>query len=383
MGIEINNVMYNFSKYWKDEKELIMMPNTISGKVYLKKILKDIPIKCILDNDSALDNTYFGEIPIYEASKYLKTNGKCKVLISAHYLEIAEQLDKLGYQENVDYIDMHKFVSLWYWEQMGKVHLLDVHIAITTYCSLNCRDCNMFINHYSKDQRSQMELKEFQENIKSLFKVADYCYKISILGGEPLLNKELPDMVQWLGECYEEKIGQIEIVTNGTIIATKELLEVCKRYQVNIMISDYGTHASSKQRIEELKQFLEERNITYRHKPDMTWKKFYFPRENQGVQFHTIREHMLNCNPVFRGLNDNKFYYCHIVWSAVKAGLLEENGTDYIDLNKEFNEEDKKNFLLYDLGVMKKGYVSLCEYCGGCGSDNTSVIPAGIQEEAL
>ena len=112
----------------------------------------------------------------------------------------------------------------------------------------------------------------------------------------------------------------------------------------------------------------------------MKWKNFYFQGEKQGVKFSSCREHMLTCNPIFRGVNDNKFYYCHIVWSAVQVGLLPECDSDFIELDKMWTEEEKKELLMYDLGIMKNGYVSLCQYCGGCGVDNTNIIPAGIQE---
>lgn len=369
-----------FRKNWVDEKDLIVMPHTAKGKLYLQQILKDISVGCILDNDKSLDDTKYQGVPIFEARRYLQENKKGKILISSYYQEIAEQLEQYGYQENVDFMDMHQFVSLWYWEKKRQIHLLDVHIAITTFCSLNCRNCNMFMNHYEKSKRNKMGLIEFQQNVKSLFNAADYCYQFTILGGEPLLHSELSEMIRWLSEHYASHIGRIEIVTNGTIVPTTELLQVCKKHRVGFTISDYGKEVSSMQRIDEIKGCLLEWDIEYKHNPDLVWKDFYFPREKQKVMFDTVREHMLICNPIFRGLNDQHFYYCHIVWSAVKAGLLEEKETDYIDLSKDFNENDKMKLLLYDLGIMENKYVSLCEFCGGCGSDNTSVIPAGIQE---
>lgn len=376
---ELNELENCYKQYWADADGYLVMPNTARGKLYLNGIIKDIPIKGILDNNSKLDKTEYNHIPIFFAPEYLAINKKSKILISNHYKEISEQLDELGYKENIDYMDMHKFVSIWYWINKKEIHILDMHIAVTTYCSLNCKDCNMFISSYKKDKRKHITMEVFQDNIKTLFNAIDYCYRITIVGGEPLLNLELYKMIRWLEDTYRDNFGIIEIVTNGTIVPKQELLDVCKEQNIRFAISDYGEYVFFAQKIPELIEVLKKEKIEYEQKKEMKWKNFYFPREQQKAKFNTVREHMLTCNPIFRGTNDNKFYYCHIVWSAVQAGLIEEKETDFIDLSKVVKEEDKRKLLAYDLGIMEKEFVSLCKYCGGCGEDNIAIIPAGIQ----
>lgn len=377
---ELDELENYFKEYWLNEKAYLVMPNTARAKLYLKEIVKDISIKGILDNDNKLNKTYYNNIPVFHALEYFNTNKKCKILISNHYKEISSQLNELGYKENIDYIDMHKFVSAWYWINKKEIHILDIHIAVTTFCSLNCKNCNMFISCYEKEQKRHLEIQEFKENINNLFRVINYCYRITIVGGEPLLNPELYKMIKWLEETYRDQFGIIEIVTNGTIIPKQELIDVCRKKNIRFAISDYGEQISLVQNIGELIDILEKENIEYEQKKEMKWKNFYFPREKQKVKMNTIREHMLMCNPIFRGINDNKFYYCHIVWSAVQAGLLPEKESDSIDISGTLNEEERRNLMAYDLGIMRNGYVSLCEYCGGCGEDNLEIIPAGVQE---
>ena len=123
-----------------------------------------------------------------------------------------------------------------------------------------------------------------------------------------------------------------------------------------------------------------EKDIPYQVNHEMKWKDFYFPRTHQGAEFTSFREHMLCCNPVFRGLNDKKFYYCHIIWSAEQAKLWYPQSGDYINLEEVISIEDKERFMAYDLGFMDNGYVTLCRACGGCGVDNKSIIDAGLQE---
>lgn len=370
-----------FQQYWEKEEGYIVMPNSIRARTYLEVISKDIPIDAILDNNEALDGTFFKEIPVKHAPRFL-SKSKGKILISSRYGEIAEQLKNAGYQENVDFMDMHLFVSLWYWRKREEIYLLDVHIAITTYCSLNCKNCNMFINHYKQKQRRYIDFEEFKENFEALFQSVDYCCKITILGGEPLLNNELPHMLEWLYDRYHEKIGQLIVVTNGTIFPKEELTCVLQKTGTRLSISDYTASVSYADKIEKLEVLLQENQIPFENTSERMWKNFYFPREEQGARFDSVREHMLCCNPVFRGLNDKRFYYCHIVWSAVQAGLLKEAASDYIDLEEICSKSDRKRLLEHDLGFVENEYVSLCKFCGGCGNDNQSIIQAGLQEEA-
>ena len=369
-----------FEQYWQNEGNYVVMPNTIRARTYLSVITKDINVNLILDNDETMDNTYFCEILIKYAPEYLKQNKKKKILVSSHYVEIAEQLKNAEYKEYIDFIDMHSFVSMWYWKKRRDIHLLDIHTAITTYCSLNCKNCNMFINHYKAEQKRTVNFDEFKENFELLFKVVDYCYKVSILGGEPLLNKELPMMLEWLFQKYHEKIGEIVIVTNGTILPNSDLLNVLQQINAKISISDYTSGIKYVEKIESLEHLLTQKSILFERNKEMKWKDFYFPKKKQEVKFMSVRDHMLCCNPVFRGLNDKKFYYCHIVWSAVEAGLLKENDSDYVDLESIHKCNDREKLLKHDLGYVDNGYVSMCALCGGCGYDNQSVISAGIQE---
>ena len=56
--------------------------------------------------------------------------------------------------------------------------------------------------------------------------------------------------------------------------------------------------------------------------------------------FDKVREHMLSCGPIFHGLNDGKYYYCHVSWSADKAKLLKNVSDDYIDL-RTLDDDDR------------------------------------------
>ena len=89
---------------------------------------------------------------------------------------------------------------------------------------------------------------------------------------------------------------------------------------------------------------------------------------------------MMSCGPIFHGLNDGKYYYCHVAWSADKAKLLSTVPDDYIDLTELENSDKAKELILeHSSGNLAKGFVKLCKVCGGCGNDNTEFVRAAEQ----
>ena len=58
---------------------------------------------------------------------------------------------------------------------------------------------------------------------------------------------------------------------------------------------------------------------------------------------------------------------------------MQEDEGDYISLEEIKTEDGRKQLLAHDLGFVEKGYVSLCQSCGGCGSDNENYVPVGEQ----
>lgn len=63
--------------------------------------------------------------------------------------------------------------------------------------------------------------------------------EILFLLGEPLLYKYLDKAIDYVGREYSSKIGRMSITTNGTILPSKTVLEMCKKYDVEFSILNY------------------------------------------------------------------------------------------------------------------------------------------------
>lgn len=115
-----------------------------------------------------------------------------------------------------------------------------LEIEITSHCNLNCIGCS----HYSPLAKQEFvtvkELKLLEKNLEILsnsFKV------IRIMGGEPLLNNELHDILTLIRKIFPKT--KIEIVTNGLLLLDKSYIlnykfwESCRTTHSIINITNY------------------------------------------------------------------------------------------------------------------------------------------------
>lgn len=373
------NELNEFYEKLKDCHDIIIFGFGQICKNYINELKKDFNIKCIYDNDLGKAGISYDDIEVVHFPGRFHNLGNTKIIISTHYYEIAKQLEEYGLRENEDFYELRKFIAVWYWYNQKKVYIPEVHVALTTRCSLNCKHCNMYIPHFQSGTNQKIE--SIKEDIDSYFKIVDKTYTFSLLGGEPFLYHNLDELIHYIGINYRHKIGMLEIVTNGTILPNEDLLQKLKEYNVTISISDYSNYISYKNNLSKFKELLNRLNINYKINQNSQWLDFCFPHHPLDLPEKIIEQHMQKCSPIFKGLNDNKFYFCHIVWSAVKSGLLPEDTADFLDLSAldVNNDIDRLSLLEYSLGYMKKGYVSLCKYCGGCGQDNKKIVTPAIQ----
>ena len=291
---------------------------------------------------------------------------------------VGEDLEKFGLQSGKDFCSMEQFLTEWFWNYKKKVCLMEVHSTITSRCTLKCKHCNMFMPYYK--EHVDYTAKDILEDLELLFRHVDYIVAYEILGGEPLINGELADMIRQIGDRYGNRIGNIGIITNGTLLPDEQLIEISKKYNVKYDFSDYTDVVDYKKRFDSAVKIVSDAGLRYSVNRSLRWCDFGFPVNNRMYDFDKVREHMLSCGPIFHGLNDGKYYYCHVSWSADKAKLLKNVSDDYIDLRTLDDDDRAKEAILeHSNGNMAKGFVKLCKICGGCGNDNTEFVKAAEQ----
>lgn len=105
-----------------------------------------------------------------------------------------------------------------------------VHWFIGKRCNFDCSYCpSMWHDKTSKDLSYDTLVEAWERIVRSTQHKKDVKYNLSILGGEPTLNKDFLPFMRWLHSEYKDKIVELGVITNGTAKSEyyKELVKYC------------------------------------------------------------------------------------------------------------------------------------------------------------
>lgn len=374
--------MNRLSENWNGINELIIYGfGTVSSRC-IDKLMQDFTVPFIIDNNPNKGGTFYKEIPIisWEEAKDKLNNRKILVTTKyGQYYKIAQSLKNEGLEEYNHFCCVKEFISEWYWKNQKKCCLYTVDMTVTTNCTYNCEHCNMFIPYYKNPV--EITFDELKNNVDLFFSVVDYVFYIGLIGGEPFLCKSLPQIITYIVDNYGDRVGSFAITTNGSVTPDDATLRILKENNVMVVVSDYGSESLCKNKTIETISKLTTYQINCNIKNELEWKSMGFPQKPRNYDTSTVFKHMKDCLADWRGLNDGKFYFCNIAWSAEKAGLIKLDQDDFVDLRelKLLGIDGKYLLLSKDNSAFSKGYMSFCKLCAGCGSDNTEIVTPGVQ----
>lgn len=380
-GKEKDSVNQMYDMDWENPTDFIAYGLGNVGTRYINIFRSRFHVKYIVDNQTKRKREYCG-VPVMTLQEMITNRKDEKIIVFASresFNSIRKDLSVRGLVENRDFCKFDDFIRNWYWQFEHKNCLREVHTVVNTNCTFRCKHCNMFMPYYKKV--IQYDLEKIKSDLSRFFSRIDYVFTFSFLGGEPFLNPQLNTMIEYLFSYYKTKVGQIEVITNGSLIPEENVLKALKDYNVTVRISNYTGQIPYNDKLNQLCRTLDARGICYSVEESLQWTDFCFPRQNMEIKITDAKNHMLCCAPEFHGLNDGKFFYCHVAWSAEKAGLIKLKEGDYISLDTidPASKEACRAIVEHGNGIVENGYVSLCEKCMGCGSDNKNFVMAGEQ----
>ncbi len=253
-------------------------------------------------------------------------------------------------------------------------------IIMTLNCDLNCKLCSSYAPYFKRTE--DLPVSTQMDYIKRYFEIVDHVELFSISGGEPLLYKNLPDFLDRLIE-YSDRFDKLEIITNGTMIPSQELINAVKPFGSKIyrfLVDNYNI--SSK--IPEIRSKLEEGGIPYivrdnnsqnshcdgwvdlgkidamindDNKAEELFKKCVYVQK-MGFCFGIYRGIMTPCGPVRRrrSLGHDVSY------------------DDYIDLfDDTLSVEDQRKKIM---NMYTTNYLETCKYCNGFCENSPRFTPA-------
>lgn len=266
---------------------------------------------------------------------------------------------------------------------MEKIVFHRVSFDVTFCCTLNCKYCCSHVPEFEKPA-PHYSYEYLSRAISRFFELVDGVDVFTITGGEPFLHRELAEIVGFAGK-YRDRIGRLEVITNGTIFRSEwNLLAALRENRCRVLLDDYGPQLSKK--ADELERIFNQSEVMYeRRYQGVTekgaycggWIDYVTCRENalsdarakENFQSCT-QAHELRCNPFFNG----KLYTClnQGIWSL--RGKFEDDPRYYLDLfddNTPIGEQRKKakEFLALEMQPA-------CAYCNGFFENSERHVPA-------
>lgn len=309
---------------------------------YLKRQLKDLGINNFYDVDFLFDN--------FDITKALTkwSNDRCKV-----------QLDLYNYSVNATR-DSHQ------------LNVNSIDLVLTEKCSLKCKNCSNLMQYYEQPIDNDLELliKSFDNFIKAV----DYCYEVRMIGGEPLMYKNINRVIEHV--LSKKNIGNVIIYTNGTIVPKGDRINVFKNPKIYFKISNYGSHSRN---VEKLEKTLAENNIHYITERVTTWQDCAkiddFKRSDE-----LNKEIFGNCcvNETLTMLH-GKLYLCPYSAHVENLKIIKPKVKEHIDLFSPDTRDLKTEIRNLYFG---KEFLEACKICNG-RDHNVASIPAAEQTKTV
>ena len=323
-------------------------------------------------------------IKVYPANEILNNRDNFIVIATNKAFEkISDRFQNMGLIPQKDF--MHYTVWLReYFEIMLRernILLQDYgELYITDKCTLKCKHCALFAPYFKNPQ--DRDLEECKRDISLYFKFVDKVSVFRVLGGETFLYRPLAELLTFISENYGKQIGELLVVTNGTIIPARNILEVLAKHNIRVLISDYQLELAQKKR-QKLLETFENNGVNYTIFAVDEWRDTW---GNPTVEkFHSESEAIKVFNGCYvwcRVPHKGKFYFCLNDLAAKRMGFVEEDSNDCVDLEQDQIEKVKKEILLLDSKKIKKGYVNFCKNCFSMSPQNSRVIPVAEQSRA-
>lgn len=172
---------------------------------------------------------------------------------------------------------------------------LEFHAA--DHCNLNCKACE----HYSGLIREEVypDLEKLRADLGKLYHFFDDIATIRILGGEPLLNPEINEIIKMTRKQYP--LTMLHLVTNGLKLFSmpESFFETIRECNTLLDISYYPPLEAKR---EDLEGFLQDKQVVYTFGTiirTFTKKQTLTPHENGEAVFYDCEQ--AHCHNLYDG----------------------------------------------------------------------------------
>jgi organic radical activating enzyme len=271
------------------------------------------------------------------------------------------------------YLSRIRLKALYY--LFGRIYLFYVEVVATTRCSLKCRDCVGYIPTIENENHSTLSFEQYKLYMDNLLANVYQLRFLRLLGGEPMLNKDLAKILKYSLE--HKKIKEVFIVTNATVDFSDELIDILKQYPKKVEI-DISNYSSNKELAPLLKhdsilEKAEKYDLRVYLSDELLWHKVS-EIKFQNRSEKSLKKYFRACGSICTSLNDGKLFPC------LRSGVFylrhigkQTEGRDYLNLSNPLSKRDFINFYSNDV-------FDACNYCSFV-TDVKNGIPCAIQKK--
>jgi len=260
----------------------------------------------------------------------------------------------------------------WRDKRKKRFALAQVYLGVTTRCTLYCDKCTMHLSDLTKHE--DMPTHELLGDIRMLLSCVDHVYDFCFGGGEPFLH---PDLDLAIRLCADSgKIGNLKILTNGTVIPGAAVLAALRDAGARVNISNYRPLFQSG--VEMLRAILTKHEISYNVYPAA---RDYWV-DTSGPGFGALKEGSAAWRfrycflQMYHTMLDGQLHLCPQSCALSYDGRLVEGEDDYINMRTT----NPAAFRAKYEELNQKTVLPACAYCLG-QTYKTPKIPAAIQRE--
>lgn len=212
--------------------------------------------------------------------------------------------------------------------KFGRIFVPQVEIAITTKCNLACKNCTNFIPLIANLQQRLISLVEFKLFVDNLTANIARLNSLILLGGEPLLHNDLPQML--LYATANKKIENVYIITNGTMDFSDKLKDAFRKckHKLCVWVSNYTANEKLAKvlKTHALVEFLKHEGYIFM--PNSRWSKVAPPK----FQYRTNDEnsaYFLACNTPCVSVYGNEMSICPRASHFALTGKITQNNQTF------------------------------------------------------
>ncbi|WP_157148812.1 radical SAM protein, partial [Brachyspira pilosicoli] len=218
------------------------------------------------------------------------------------------------------------------------IEYIDIHIV--EHCNLHCFSCSNFSQIAEEEY---LDINSFEKDIKRLSEITNKMInRFSIMGGEPLLNKNCKDYCKILRSYFPNT--SITIITNGILLLQQDedFWKTLSENSIDIFLTRYNINL----RWDEIEKKANEYKIKLMFSNDINKKTSF----KNVLDLNKNKDSFCNFINCFHAntciqIKDGKLYTCPIIpniehFNKYFNKNLEVTELDYIDIYKakDYNE---------------------------------------------